>query len=110
MGSVFVWQEETTNTEVPTTLLQEVLIGRVTRHTPLIAAWTSEPSDNATIEIRTDFDPASKRLNIQPRSTYRSRPVGQIAPDKAYWLHLRFLDNQSLNPIDVLDAIELERN
>jgi hypothetical protein len=114
MGPVFIWQTEEDGQplerEVPTALLQHVIEERVAPGTPLAAAWTLQPADNAVIEMRTRDNANTKQIDIQARSTYVVPKQGQAAPQKAYWLLLRFLNNPDQKGLTPLPAIETERN
>ena len=105
MGSLFWWQREEGDLRVRTALLQQVLCERVSDETPLLALWTREPADNADIEVGVKPNSAAKRIEIQARSTYRPHQPGQVAPEKAHWLTMRFLKNPGYK-IVILPTIE----
>lgn len=88
--------------------LQEIIEQRVTPITPLLAVWTAEASDNTTFEVKLQPNPAMRRVEAQVRSVYRSPQAGQPAPEKSYWLELRFLNNPTGNLIVAMPAVETE--
>lgn len=111
MGRIFVWhRDDRTSIEVPTKLLQMVLRERLSPISPLVAVWTQQPADNATLEMRVARTPDEKQITVRPRSIYHIPSAGQSAPAKAYWLSIQFIDNADQKQILVLDAIELERS
>jgi len=112
MGKLFKWQfvenGQTVELEIPTELLRQVMDERVTPAAPLAAVWTLEPTDNARLDLRLRDNINAKQRNVQARCTYKIPKPGQIAPDKAYWLNLRFFVNPDRWAIIAQPAIETE--
>ncbi len=109
MGPSFVWQRADGEVIVKTSRLVEILQEQIGRKGPLVAVWTQEPVDNATLEVRTTSSESAKEIRIQARSVYYLPKAGQAAPEKAYQLQLRFLNKPGYK-VTVLPAMEIERS
>ncbi|MBK9095367.1 MAG: hypothetical protein IPM84_21955 [Anaerolineae bacterium] len=110
-GSQFLWNEPGAQPPKPAVAvdkLQEIIEQRVTPKTPLLAVWTAEASDNTTFEVELHPNPAMGRVEARVRSVYRSPVAGQAAPEKSYWIELRFLNNPTGNQIVAMPAVEVE--
>lgn len=110
-GSQFHWNEpgaQPPETTVAVDKLQGIIEERIAPKTPLLAVWTSEAADNATFEVKLQPNPAMKRVDAQVRSLYRSPQAGEPAPEKSYWIELRFLNNSAGNPIVAVPSVEVE--
>lgn len=90
MGSHFLWENGETR-EVPVALLQRILSERVSIHTPIIAVWTKEPTDNIAFSVSVKKDPASKVIKIQITSTYN--PTRSDTSTRSYWFYIKFIEN-----------------
>jgi hypothetical protein len=91
-NSVFMWRRDGVETEVPLRLLKEVLAGRVRKESPLLAAWTQTPADNATINTFSWSDPAQRRIMVGADTSYARPGAGQTQAQRSYWLELEVLD------------------
>lgn len=109
MGPSFIWERAAGEVAVKTDRLLEILQEQVTQKGPLIAVWTQEPVDNATLEVRTTSNEPTKEIRVQARSVYYLPKAGQAAPEKAYRVQLRFMNKPGYK-VTVLPAMEVERS
>lgn len=105
LGSCFLWQRSSSETEVPTVVLRQVLEERVSATTPLLAVWTEQPTDNEDLQVEVRPNVAARQIDVQVHSIYRASTAGASGLRKSYWLELRFLNNPGFR-IVTLPVIE----
>lgn len=104
-GDRFLWNEGGKEWSAPLPWLLDVLRQRVGPTHPILAVFTSTPSDQAALDA--EIDETDTTLAARPRSRYRANPAATGNPPRYCWVDLRAVENPDGKQLTIKPTVEM---